>query len=168
MPLGDLIDMSAPRNIDVGLLRAFVAVADTGRMTTAAKVVNRSQGAVSQQIHRLETLFQTELFHRDSAAIRLTQEGLRLMGRAHRLIALNDEVLSQMRESDFAGEVRLGVPHDIVGRLLPPILRNFRQEHPNVLITLVSDTTRAVCGYLRDRKVDLATRESNRGNHAIA
>jgi DNA-binding transcriptional LysR family regulator len=59
MPLGDLIDMSAPRNIDVGLLRAFVAVADTGRMTTAAKVVNRSQGAVSQQIHRLETLFQT-------------------------------------------------------------------------------------------------------------
>ena len=133
MPLGDLIDMSAPRNIDVGLLRAFVAVADTGRMTTAAKVVNRSQGAVSQQIHRLETLFQTELFHRDSAAIRLTQEGLRLMGRAHRLIALNDEVLSQMRESDFAGEVRLGVPHDIVGRLLPPILRNFRQEHPNVL-----------------------------------
>src|ERR1700677_2224071 len=166
MPLGDLIDMSAPRNIDVGLLRAFVAVADTGRMTTAAKVVNRSQGAVSQQIHRLETLFQTELFHRDSAAIRLTQEGLRLMGRAHRLIALNDEVLSQMRESDFAGEVRLGVPHDIVGRLLPPILRNFRQEHPNVLITLVSDTTRAVCGYLRDRKVDLAlTTDLERGDH---
>jgi DNA-binding transcriptional LysR family regulator len=49
-------------DIDVSLLRSFVAVAETGRMTTAAKVVNRSQGAVSQQIKRLEDLFRTPLF----------------------------------------------------------------------------------------------------------
>ncbi len=41
--------METSRDIDVRLLRAFVAVADTGRMTTAARVVSLSQGAVSSR-----------------------------------------------------------------------------------------------------------------------
>ena len=85
--------MSALQDIDVRLLRAFVAVADTGRMTTAARVVNVSQGAVSQQIKRLETLFDCLLFRRDADLMRLTREGERLMVRAQRLIALNDEIV---------------------------------------------------------------------------
>src|SRR5687767_12771702 len=82
-------------DIDVSLLRAFVAVAETGRMTTAAKVVNRSQGAVSQQIKRLEDQFRTPLFERHAAAVRLTRSGERLMVAAHRIIALNDEVMAK-------------------------------------------------------------------------
>ena len=35
------------QNLDMALLRSFVAVAETGQMTAAAKVVNRSQGAVT-------------------------------------------------------------------------------------------------------------------------
>jgi DNA-binding transcriptional LysR family regulator len=153
------------RNIDTALLRAFVAVAETGRMTTAAKIVNLSQGAVSQQIKRLESLFGLELFDRKADAARLTRDGEKLIVRAHRLIALNDEVFEQMREVDFAGEVRLGVPHDIVGMLMPPILRAFRQEHPNVLITLVSDATRTLRAQLLDRKLDLTlVTEPERGD----
>jgi DNA-binding transcriptional LysR family regulator len=148
--------MVAMRNIDVALLRTFVAVAETGRMTTAARIVNLSQGAVSQQIKRLETLFEVALFTRKTDAARLTRAGEKLIVRAHRLIALNDEVIGQMHEVDFSGEVRLGVPHDIVGMLMPPILRAFRREHPNVLITLVSDLTQSLRSQLRDRKVDLA------------
>jgi DNA-binding transcriptional LysR family regulator len=144
------------RSIDADLLRAFVAVAETGRMTAAAKVVNLSQGAVSQQIKRLESLFDTRLFERRAEAAHLTRDGEKLIVLAHRLIALNDEVMSQMRGADFTGEVRLGVPHDIVGMLMPPILRAFRQAHPHVLVTLVSDTTQALRASLRARNIDLA------------
>lgn len=142
-------------DIDVSLLRSFVAVAETGRMTTAAKVVNRSQGAVSQQIKRLEDLFRTPLFERHAAAVRLTRSGERLMVAAHRIIALNDEVMSQMLAVEFAGEIRLGVPHDVVGMLMPPILRLFRQDHSNVLVTLVSDTSRALKQGLVEGEIDL-------------
>jgi DNA-binding transcriptional LysR family regulator len=142
-------------DIDVSLLRSFVAVAETGRMTTAAKVVHRSQGAVSQQIKRLEDLFRTPLFERHAAAVRLTRDGERLMVAAHRIIALNDEVMSQMLAVEFSGEVRLGVPHDVVGMLMPPILRLFRQDHPNVLVTLVSDTSRTLKKSLVEGEVDL-------------
>jgi len=148
--------MRGLRDIDIGLLRAFVAVAETGRMTTAARVVNLSQGAVSQQIKRLETLFRMNLFDRTADAARLTRDGEKLIAQAHRLIALNDDVLEQMQEADFAGEVRLGVPHDVVGKLMPPILRRFSQEHPNVLVTLISETTNSLRASLCDRKVDLA------------
>ena len=148
--------MPGLRDIDIGLLRSFVAVAETGRMTTAARVVNLSQGAVSQQIKRLETLFGMTLFDRAADAARLTRDGEKLIPQAHRLIALNDEVLEQMQQADFSGEVRLGVPHDVVGKLMPPILRRFSQEHPNVLVTLVSETTHALRAGLYERKVDLA------------
>jgi len=157
--------MSVAQNIDVALLRAFIAVVETGRMTTAAKVIHRTQGAVSQQIKRLESLFDAQLFERKVGAARLTREGEKLLIRAHRLIALNDEVVDQMRTVDFTGEVRLGVAHDIVRALIPPILRRFRQEHSNVLITLVSDTTQALRTALRERQIDLAVvTEAERGD----
>jgi len=156
--------MPALRDIDVGLLRAFIAVAETGSMTTAARVVNLSQGAVSQQIKRLESLFEEQLFERLAGSVRLTRAGEQLIVGAHRLVALNDEVVSQMRGTDFNGEVRLGVAHDIVGRLLPPILRVFRHSHPNLLVTLVSDTSQAVRQELREGKIDLAlVTEQERG-----
>jgi DNA-binding transcriptional LysR family regulator len=148
--------MPGIRDIDIGLLRSFVAVAETGRMTTAARVVNLSQGAVSQQIRRLETLFGMNLFDRAADAARLTRDGEKLIAQAHRLIALNDDVLERMQQADFSGEVRLGVPHDVVGQLMPPILRRFSQEHPNVLVTLVSETTHSLRTALGERKIDLA------------
>ena len=148
--------MPGLRDIDIGLLRSFVAVAETGRMTTAAKVVNLSQGAVSQQVKRLETLFRMNLFDRAADAVRLTRDGEKLIAQAHRLIALNDDVLEQMQQADFSGEVRLGVPHDVVGKLMPPILRRFSQEHPNVLVTLISETTHSLRAGLCEQKVDLA------------
>jgi DNA-binding transcriptional LysR family regulator len=157
--------MASVHNIDVALLRAFIAVAETGRMTTAGKIVHRTQGAISQQIKRLEALFETRLFDRKAGSARLTREGEKLLVKAHRLISLNDEVMDQMRTVDFSGEVRLGVAHDIVRAMMPPILRRFRQEHPHVLITLVSDTTQALRADLRERKIDLALMtETERGD----
>jgi DNA-binding transcriptional LysR family regulator len=160
------------RNLDTALLRTFVAVAETGRMTAAAKVVNRSQGAVSQQIMRLERAFGLVLFERHKNQIaQLTRDGEKLLGKAHRLLAMNDAVVAEMREADFSGEVRLGVPHDVVGVLMPPVLRTFRQEHPHVLITLVSDTTKALRAQLREGAIDLTLttdlERADRGDHLL-
>lgn len=146
----------ALRDIDIGLLRTFVAVAETGRMTSAAGLVSVSQGAVSQQIKRLEALLRVTLFARMADAARLTRDGAKLMPFAHRMIAFNDEVTEHMGSTGFAGEVRLGVPHDVVGRLMPPILRAFSREHPSVLITLVSERTSVLRKLVRERSVDIA------------
>jgi DNA-binding transcriptional LysR family regulator len=163
--------ISVLRDIDVALLRTFVAVAETGRMTTAARVVSVSQGAVSQQVKRLEALLHVTLFARMADAARLTRDGEKLMPLAHRMIALNDEVTEHMGAIDFTGEVRLGVPHDVVGRLMPPILRAFSREHTGVLITLVSERTALLRKLLRERSIDLALMtepdRAQRGQHLM-
>src|ERR671919_277603 len=125
-----------PHNIDTSLLRAFVAVAETGGMTSAARLVNLTQAAVSQQVKRLEDTFGRQLFERDRRGLRLTSSAERLLVRARRLLALNDEVWALMTAPDFTGEARLGVPHDIVGPYMPPVLKSFDQTWPGVRVSL--------------------------------
>lgn len=144
-----------PRDIDVALLRAFLAVAETGGMTSAARHLNLTQAAVSQQIKRLETLFDSELFDRGQKQVRLTTTGERLVAYARRMLTLNHEVWSVITAPAFEGEVRLGVPHDIVGTFMPHILRTFSRSWPRVNVTLVSDTTPTLLRSLADNEVDL-------------
>ncbi|WP_415785985.1 LysR substrate-binding domain-containing protein [Bordetella tumulicola] len=124
------------RNLDVALLRTFVAVADHASMTAAGNVLHLTQSAVSQQIARLEDL-SGALFIRERKTLRLTPNGERFLGKARRLIVLNDELWADMAQEPINGLVRLGAPYDLVGTWLPPILKTFSQAHPQVEIKLV-------------------------------
>ncbi len=158
-------------DLDIAALRAFVAAAETGRMTQAAAIVHVTQSAVSQRIQRLESQLGAALFERRSTALVLTRDGEKLLPRARRLIAANDEVLAEMRAADFHGTVRLGVALDVVAQLLPPILRRFRHQHPQVLVTLVSDTTAALAAMQERDEIDLAIttdRAAARGRDRLA
>ncbi|TVT48434.1 MAG: LysR family transcriptional regulator [Denitromonas halophila] len=152
------------RDIDISLIRTFLAVAESGGMTSAAHTLNLTQGAISQKIKRLEELFDTPLFERKNKTIRLTPEGERLLVRAYRLISLNDETWQFMTQPAFTGEIRLGVPLDIIRPLLPPILRRFSREHPRIQLTLVGDMTGKLLNALKNGDVDLTlTTESRAG-----
>jgi DNA-binding transcriptional LysR family regulator len=133
--------MPMSRNLDTSLLRAFVAVADTGGMTAATGVLNLTQAAVSQQIKRLEDTFGHVLIARDRKGMTLTPAGERLFGSAKRMLALNDEIWAQMTTPEFEGEVRLGIPSDIITTYLPVFLKDFARAHPRVQIALVSGSS---------------------------
>jgi len=143
------------RDIDIGLLRAFVAVVETGSVTGAAALLNLTQAAVSQQLKRLEELFAVELFERQHKRLALRPNGERLIAHAQRLIALNDEVWGAMSAPAYEGEVRLGVPHDIVGPYLPPILKRFDKAWPRVRVALKCTTTPQLLELLRHGGLDL-------------
>lgn len=143
------------RDIDIGLLRAFVSVAETGGMTSAGRLLHLTQAAVSQQIKRLETLLDTALFDRRQKKLRLTPDGERLLAPAKRMLALNDEIWGMMTAPQFDGEVNLGVPHDIVAPFMQPILRSFSQAWPQVRVNLFADTTPRLLAMLADGEIDL-------------
>ncbi len=150
-------DTSLPlRNIDVALARAFVATAETGGMTAAGRLLNLTQGAVSQQIKRLEDLLQKELFDREHRQLTLTPEGERLLLHARRLIALNDEIWGLMSAPEFEGTVKLGVPRDIVRPFMPPILRSFNDAWPRVRLDLVCKSSPKLLERLAKGEIDLA------------
>ena len=143
------------RDIDISLLRAFIAVVDTGSVTGAARLLNRTQAAVSQQIKRLEELFDVELFAREHKRITLASDGERLLAQAQKLVALNDETWGIMTTPSFRGEVRLGVPMDIVSQYTPPILRRFNSAWPHVLLSLQAGNSQDLLEELDNGTIDL-------------
>lgn len=144
-----------PNNIDIALLRAFLAVVDTGGMTSSAKVLNLTQAAVSQQVKRLEDCFGCALFERDRKGLKLTPTGQRLVVQARRLVRNNDEVWSAMNEAEFEGEIRLGMPSDFVRCFGAPILRQFDQAWPRVRVSLICDSSQRLLEKLDGGEVDL-------------
>lgn len=144
------------RTIDLNLLRALVAVAETGGMTSAARSLNLTQAAVSQQIRRLEEMFETQIFSRVNKRPALTPCGERLVAYARRMLTLNDEVWGMMVSPDFEGEVKLGVPHDLMHPFIPPILRTFHKHWPRVRVTLVCSASFHLREHLDANEIDLA------------
>ncbi|MCB5174115.1 MULTISPECIES: LysR family transcriptional regulator [Microvirga] len=144
-----------PHNLDVSLLRAFVAVVDAGGMTAAAGLLNLTQAAVSQQIKRLEDMVGDALITRDRRGMKLTAAGERLFGRAKRMLALNDEIWTEITTPVYEGEVRLGIPSDIITTYLPTFLKGFARSYPRVQITLRSGSSAKLRSELAAGKVDV-------------
>jgi DNA-binding transcriptional LysR family regulator len=150
----------------IELLRTFLAVVDSGGVTSAASALNMSQAAASQQVRRLEEMFDARLFERQGRRLVLAPAGERLEAEARRLVAHNDELLAAMRAAPFEGEVRFGVPYDIIGSFVPAILRRFAKAQPKVQVSLVCEDSKIVLKQLRSGGVDLAlTTETECGRH---
>lgn len=143
------------RNIDLQLLRAFVAVAESGSMTAAARQLNVTQGAISQQIKRLEELLQKQMFARSGQGLIPTMDGERLFLHAQKLISMNDEVFSLMTAPEFAGVVRLGIPNDIVSPYAAPILKSFGAVYPKVRVELAIGTSEQLKKALTSGEINL-------------
>ncbi|MCK0207110.1 LysR substrate-binding domain-containing protein [Starkeya koreensis] len=122
-------------DLEIDLLRAFVAVAEAGGFTAAADVVGRSQSAVSQKILRLEDLLGCRVFERTSRSLTLTAEGEKLLVSARRMLELNDVAVRALLEPRV-GSLRLGVSEDFVPGLLPGMLARFQRLYPGLHLEL--------------------------------
>lgn len=154
------------RNLDTALLRTFVTVAEAGSMTAAARVLHMTQGAVSQHVRRLEDAFGDALFLRAHGGPRLTPAGELLIGKARRLLRLNDEIWSDMTATALAGRVRLGVPFDLVGASLAPVIKAYVEACPRVELSLVCGSSPELAGRLASGDLDLAVVEEPLGSVA--
>ncbi len=144
------------RDIDPSLLRAFLAVVETGSATSAARRLNRTQAAVSLQIKRLEETLGLSLFERDRNRLVLAPSGEQLLGPAQRLLALNDEMVESMTTPAFEGEVRLGLPVDLIVTYATPILRRFIERWPGAQVSLTAANSQELVEALEAGEIDLA------------
>ena len=130
-----------PFIVDTLQLKSFVAIAETGTFGQAAATVNRTQSALSLQIKKLEGQLGCELFDRTGRRVVLTPQGEIFLGYAKRMIQLQWEAFSRLREPDAVGEIRFGTPEDFATHYLPGVLASFRQHHPRVQLNVACDLT---------------------------
>ena len=129
------------RNLDLGTLRSFVTIAESGSMTRAASRLFMTQSAISMQIKRLETSLGFSVLERSSQGMTPTSEGEQLLYFANQMLALNDEAMGRLTSPDYEGQVRLGVPGDVIYPHIPIILREFSRDYPRVQVKLSSAQT---------------------------
>lgn len=127
------------RDLDIDLLRSFVAVAAHRNFTRAGKAIGRTQSAVSLQIKRLEEIAGRPLFERSRHLVEITLTGEALLVYAHRILKLNDEALSHMARPEAAGLVRIGTPDDYATILLPPIIAQLTREYPRIRVEITCE-----------------------------
>ena len=157
------------RQLDLTALRSFVAVIDMGGVTRAAGALNLTQSAVSMQLKRLEENLGVSLLDRTARRIGLTATGEQLLGQARKLLALNDEVLGRLVECCIEGEIKLGVPADVIYPVVPQVLRAFGRDYPRVKVTLVAGATVGLKEQFEKGEVDLLlTTETETGPGGVA
>ncbi|WP_228126830.1 LysR substrate-binding domain-containing protein [Candidatus Viadribacter manganicus] len=143
-------------NLDLDLLRAFVAVAESQSFTRAGARLGRTQSTISLQIKRLEESVNAELFSRDPRNVTLTGHGEALLVQARRLLRLNDEIIGEMFEHSLEGEVRFGAPEDFATTHLPGILGDYARAYPHVSLQVTCDLTLRLMDKLSQGELDLA------------
>jgi len=143
-------------NIPMELLRTFAAIADCGSFSRAADIVGRTQSAVSMQVKRLEEIIEKPLLKRDSRNIKLTAEGLTLLNYTRKILKLNEEALSVLKQPELSGWVSIGLPDDYATRFLPEILARFSRTHPKVQVEVTCEPSHKLLERMQRRELDLA------------
>ena len=151
---------SNPADLDWNHLRVFLAVAESGSLSGAARQLALSQPTLSRNISDLETSLGVNLFERIARGMYLTEAGKALLEPA-RQMQKSAELFSLKafgQTQKLAGTIRLTASEMISGHILPPILSKLRQTHPEIQIEIVA--TDAVVNLL-EHHADIAIRHEN-------
>lgn len=139
--------------MDWDKLRIFCIVAEAHSFTHAGEVLNLSQSAISRQISGLEDSLGVLLFHRHARGLVLTEQGELLYQAAHEVFEKLSNVEGQIHDSKQRedGPLRVTVSEFVGSTWLMPRLAHFREEHPDLQLTILMD----------DRIYNLGMREAD-------
>jgi DNA-binding transcriptional LysR family regulator len=121
------------------MLEMFVAVADQGSFTAAARTLGVSPPAVTRGIAALETRFEVALFHRSTRAVSLTDQGVGLLEKARRILTDLDEAERHLRgtQSEPRGQLYITAPV-IFGRIhVLPMITDLLASHPDLSVKML-------------------------------
>ena len=116
----------------------FLAVAETGSFSEAARRRGVRQSTVSQQVRRLEAETRRRLFDRDTHKVSLTVDGQALTVLAGEILAAYSRAERYFSNAELRGRVRFGASEDFaLSSLLPQVLRAVSSRHPGVDIEMM-------------------------------
>ena len=120
--------------MEIQNIRAFLMVAETGSFSRAADKLFITQPAISKRISTMEFSLDCQLFDRLGKSVQLTQAGKALIPSYQRIMAEISEaerIISTLR-TEVSGHLRFGTSHHIGLHRLPPILRQYTRQYPEV------------------------------------
>jgi DNA-binding transcriptional LysR family regulator len=143
--------------VELRSLRYFVAVAEELHFGRAARRLNLTQPPLSLQIRRLEETLGVTLLLRTKRHVALTPAGRVLLDEARQILARLEHAMAATRQAarGEAGRLAVGFMHSTAYALLPLILRQFRDDFPDVELILLEMTVLEQTEALRHHRIDV-------------
>jgi DNA-binding transcriptional LysR family regulator len=121
-------------------LQFFVAVAEQGSVSRAARKLSISQSSVTEAIKELESDLGVELFERHPRGLNITHKGHQFLRHATKILSdVSDARRSFAGETTSGGRLQLGVTSLVAGYVLSDILARYRRAFPGVEVTATED-----------------------------
>ena len=142
---------------DWSLVQSFLAVAETGSLSAAARELGRSQPTLGRQVQALETDLGVSLFDRHARGLKLSAAGQQLLPMAQQMhTAMRQLSLAAAGQSQqLGGTVRITASVFASHHILPSILADIRRQEPSIQLELVATDTSE---NLLFREADIAVR----------
>ncbi len=143
--------------MDWNLLKSFVAVAETGSLSAAARKIEASQPTIGRHVGELERDLGVKLFRRGRSGYELSEDGIALLGRAQAMREQAEAIsrLALGATEAVAGTVRIAASEVVSAYVLPSMTAAFAEVEPNIEIEIVASNQ--VENLLR-RDADIAIR----------
>ncbi len=136
-------------------LQLFLAAAEEGSITAAAKRMHLTQPALSRQVKALEEELGVELFTRGAHSVNLTPAGAVLLEEGRKLLERAERVVKQVRATAEGEPLRIGYAPSLAGPLLGHALERFSQIHPRVRVHLSDCSSAEMRAGLVQGKLDV-------------
>jgi DNA-binding transcriptional LysR family regulator len=156
--------------MDTRQLAAFCAVVERRSFSQAAEQLGVTQPAVSLQIRSLEKRLGLQLLDRSGRRVEPTEAGNRLYRSAQRMLAMEEQLLSDLggeAEGELAGRLEIGASTGPGGTVLPIVLAEFQQLHPEVHVALAVSDTQHVVEQVARREVELGVVGASRRHRGV-
>jgi len=137
-------------------LEIFTAVAKKGSIKEAANELYLSPSAVSMSLSELEKSLGVKLFDRLGKKLILNNFGELLFQEANHLIDRVNYIENIFKSKKFSGNFKIGCTQSIGNYVLPDIISLFKNENPDVEISLIIENTENIMKKLLKFEIDLA------------
>jgi DNA-binding transcriptional LysR family regulator len=157
--------------MDTRQLAAFCAVVERKSFSQAAERLGVTQPAVSLQIRSLEQRLGRQLLDRSGRRVEPTEAGRRLYASAQRVLAAEEHLLEELDADDegaITGTLELGASTGPGGTVVPLLLCEFQEQHPDVRVRLTVSDTQTVVDRVAERELELGIVGAGRRHRGVA
>lgn len=138
-------------------VKYFVATANLGQVSRAAKELAISQSAITTAIKDLEATVGMRLFERTAQGMDLTEGGRRFLAAANRILTSVDEALATTAASEeVSGSLSVATSYTVMGYFLPQHLERLEKRYPNLKIQLYELSREMIEDGLITNRFDMA------------
>lgn len=144
--------------MDTDTLRSFIVIAEVSSFSLAAEHLHITQPAISKRIAGLEEALGTTLFDRIGRRITLTEAGRHLLPRARRILQEISDCRRAIRDlsGQVSGTLGIGISHHIGLHRLPPVLKHFASQYPDVRLEIQFLDSEVAYDMVRSGTLELA------------